>query len=216
MDAWSRKLSIFHIFRWFQKQTLLFFFFLAVSGCELFCLGVPWVSSCERAAAITSALSDVHTWFFNFSKKGSQFETSAKKDVFQSSLRSVTLLSFFTRRDLSRLYQSWLPPINWCIWRGEMFGRLQRVMWWEGEQQCGASGAGWDLWMRDKEWESERERRGERRGEMVCGCQATIDNQIPKHHACGALPSLQAWKSLSFSHIHTLSHRVNIFTLIIQ
>lgn len=37
-----------------------------------------------------------------------------------------------------------------------------------------------------------RERRGERTGEMVCGCQATIDNQIPKHHACGALPSLQA------------------------
>lgn len=33
---------------------------------------------------------------------------------------------------------------------------------------------------------------GERTREMVCGCQATIDNQIPKHRACAALPSLQA------------------------
>lgn len=36
----------------------------------------------------------------------------------------------------------------------------------------------------------ERGRVGERTRKMVCGCQATIDNQIPKH-TCAALPSLQ-------------------------
>lgn len=40
---------------------------------------------------------------------------------------------------------------------------------------------------------------GERTREMVGGCQATIDNQIPKHLGGAALPSLQA----AHTHTHT-------------
>ncbi len=59
------------------------------------------------------------------------------------------------------------------------------------EQQCSTVRAGGELGM----GETKRERgegKGERTQEMVSGCQATIDNQIPKHPACAALPSLQA------------------------
>lgn len=77
------------------------------------------------------------------------------------------------------------------------------------EQQCSAMRARWELWMR--ETKKERGEGSKRTGKMVCGCQATIDNQIPKHRACDALPSLQAWIKCKHVRTHACTHTYSHF-----
>lgn len=129
MDAWSWKLSIFDIFRQFQKQNLLI---LAVFKCELlFCLCDPWVSStCESVAVITSAVWDFIYLIFIFFKKTISIWNICKGRwlVILSSL-SVTLLCFFTRSDLVVPTSSFLKMegVRGDVWKtaegGVMGGR---------------------------------------------------------------------------------------------
>lgn len=190
---------------------------LAVSEWELFCLHFLWVSwTSERAAISTSAVSDVHTlfFFFHFSKQRIQLKTSAKKGLLILPSLSVTRLCSFTRRDLPS--PVCLPSLG-APEEGSVGGDVQEtaegdVMGGRATVQCFRS------WVRsvDERQRVRKRKRGrkkgwEDRGKMVCGCQATIDNQIPKHQACGALPSLQAWKSLSFL-LHSSSHTGFMFS----
>lgn len=138
-----------------------------------------------------------------------------------SSPHCSLLLCPFTSRHLSSSHPSltFLHPISRCICssavgneceKGVVRENVDRMVWqrvkgWAGENKGGRATVQWEQgeqWgrKRQREKKGERGRVGERTREMVCGCQATIDNQIPKHSACDALPSLQAW----ITHTYTL------------
>lgn len=174
--------DIWHV----QKQNLLL---LAVSGCELLFWVFHEFHRHVRELLTSLPQCQIFTLYF-LDKRIPIWNTCKGRCLLILSSLTVTLLCSFTGSDLSRLYQSRLPPITWCIWRGECegcSGDCSDVMGGRATVQCFRS---WVRSVDERQRVRNREKRGERTGKMVCGCQATIDNQIPRHHACGALPSL--------------------------
>lgn len=138
----------------------------------------------------------------------------------QKKRSSNSLLHFcsFTQRDLSRLYQSRLPPITWCIWRGECEGRRLGDCrgWCDGRKSNSAvlqelgEICGWET---KSEQERERERKGVRGQERWCvvAKQRLITKSPGIMLVVPCLRSRPESLSLCRAYIH-----VYIFTLIIK